>query len=44
MSEDHWAKVRKDLLNKLHMHIDHYRQIYGIFDRVDELVHALTFF
>ncbi|XP_062089769.1 uncharacterized protein LOC133796314 [Humulus lupulus] len=44
IDEDGWTKVRKDLLNEIESHLEHYRELYGVHGRIDELIHALSFF
>ncbi|CAL5330385.1 unnamed protein product [Camellia sinensis] len=42
--EDEWLQVRKDLLQELHAHIDHYKSLFGGQERVDELTTTLAYF
>ena len=44
LGEDDWVQVWKDLLNELLDHIGHYNQLYGVFRRVDEVVHPLAIY
>ncbi|KAH0989406.1 hypothetical protein GBA52_000889 [Prunus armeniaca] len=42
--DDAWSKVRRDLLNELCSHETQYENLFGRRDRVDELMHTLSFF
>lgn len=42
--DDSWSKVRRELLNELRSHQTHYENLFSRHDRVDELMHALSFF
>ncbi|XP_028083113.1 uncharacterized protein LOC114284416 [Camellia sinensis] len=42
--EDGLLQVRKDLLQELHAHIDHYKSLFGGQERVDELTTTLAYF
>ncbi|CAN6583859.1 unnamed protein product [Malus baccata var. baccata] len=42
--DDSWSKVRRELLNELHSHQTQYENLFGRHDRVDKLMHALSFF
>ena len=44
MCDDGWIQVRKDLLKELYYHLDHYSQLFGYAERIEELTHALSFF
>ncbi|XP_028071173.1 uncharacterized protein LOC114273561 [Camellia sinensis] len=43
-TEAEWGQVRRDLLQELHTHIDHYTHLYGSHDRIEELTHILSYF
>ncbi|KAH9685250.1 Endonuclease [Citrus sinensis] len=42
--ENGWLQVRKDLLNELHLNMEHYSHLYGTYERVNELIHAISYF
>ena len=42
LTEDGWRQVRKDLLQKLLTHVDNYKQLYGVENRVEELNDTLS--
>ncbi|KAH7575551.1 hypothetical protein JRO89_XS02G0142600 [Xanthoceras sorbifolium] len=44
IGENNWAQVRRDLLDELQCHYDDYIRLYGGADRVQELLHSLSFF
>ncbi|XP_028126433.1 uncharacterized protein LOC114323158 [Camellia sinensis] len=44
LTEAEWGKVRRDLLQELHTHVDHYTYLYGSHDRIEELTHILSYF
>ncbi|XP_060960635.1 uncharacterized protein LOC133031210 [Cannabis sativa] len=44
MGEDSWMQVRKDLKSELVSHRNDYNLLYGCPDRVDELLHILSYF
>ena len=43
LGEDSWQQVRKDLSRELVTHAKHYRQLYGSHQRVDELLHIISY-
>ncbi|XXG53730.1 hypothetical protein AAC387_Pa03g1784 [Persea americana] len=43
LGEDSWQQVRKDLSKELVTHAEHYRQLYGSHQRVDELLHIISY-
>lgn len=44
LTEAEWGQVRRDLLQELHTHIEHYTHLYGSHDRIEELTHILSYF
>lgn len=42
--EDDWVRVRKDLLQELQCHSDHYRTLYGVEGTIAEITHALSYY
>ena len=42
--ENGWLQVRKDMLNELHLNMEHYSHLYGTYERVNELIHAISYF
>ncbi|XP_028070434.1 uncharacterized protein LOC114272918 [Camellia sinensis] len=44
LTEAEWGQVRRDLLQELHTHVDHYTHLYGSYDRIEELTHILSYF
>lgn len=44
MGENNWAQVKRDLVDELQSHYDDYVQLYGGADRVQELLHSLSYF
>ncbi|XP_028112685.1 uncharacterized protein LOC114310790 [Camellia sinensis] len=42
--EEGWLQVRKDLLKQLHAHSDHYRNLFGSQERIDDLTNILAYF
>ncbi|XP_028061474.1 PKS-NRPS hybrid synthetase CHGG_01239-like [Camellia sinensis] len=44
LTKAEWVQVRRDLLQELHTHIDHYTHLYGSHDRIKELTHILSYF
>ena len=43
-SENGRLQVRKDLLNELHLNVEHYNDLYTTYERVSELIHAISYF
>ncbi|XXG82350.1 hypothetical protein AAC387_Pa10g0321 [Persea americana] len=43
LGEDSWQQVRKDLSRELVTHAKHYRQLHGSQQRVDELLHIISY-
>ena len=43
LSEDEWRQVRRDLLQELLGHVDHYNQLFGVENIVEELVETLSY-
>ncbi|XP_028096200.1 uncharacterized protein LOC114296106 [Camellia sinensis] len=43
-TEAEWGHVMRDLLQELHIHIDHYTHLYGSHDKIEELTHILSYF
>ena len=44
LTEDGWRQVRKDLLQELLAHVDNYKQLYGVENRVEELIDTLSYY
>ncbi|XP_028100557.1 uncharacterized protein LOC114299929 [Camellia sinensis] len=44
LTEAEWGQVKRDLLQELHTHIDHYTHLYGSHDRIEELTYILSYF
>ena len=42
--ENGWLQVRKDMLNELHLKMEHYSHLYGTYERLNELIHAISYF
>ncbi|XXG62947.1 hypothetical protein AAC387_Pa05g1231 [Persea americana] len=41
-TEDGWRQVRRELLQELLADVDNYKQLYGVENKVEELIETLT--